>query len=201
MLYFSHNEIMKEKEIEVYYPKNQTAWRNWLQKNHDTKQSVWLVFYNKSSSKPSISWSEAVDEALCFGWIDSKKIAIDTETSHQFFSRRKAKSTWSKINKLKVERLIAEGLMTRLGFESIETAKQNGSWSILDEVEELVIPKDLEKAFKTNPGSKDFFLSLSKSVRKMMLAWIVLAKQAETRQKRITEIATHAAQKLKPKQF
>jgi uncharacterized protein YdeI (YjbR/CyaY-like superfamily) len=195
------NYTMPEKEIAIYYPKNQAAWRKWLQKNHRTEQSVWLVFYNKASSKPTITWSDAVDEALCFGWIDSKKVSIDAETSHQFFSRRKAKSTWSKINKIKIERLIAGGLMTEAGFEIIETAKQNGSWTILDDVEELIIPKDLEKAFKSMPGSKAFFLSLSRSVRKMMLAWIVLAKQTETRQKRINEIALLTSQKLKPKQF
>jgi uncharacterized protein YdeI (YjbR/CyaY-like superfamily) len=91
--------------------------------------------------------------------------------------------------------------MTQAGYESIETAKQNGSWTILDDVEELEIPKDLEKEFKTKQGSKDFFLSLSKSVRKGILQWLVLAKRPETRQKRICEIAELAAKKLKPKQF
>jgi uncharacterized protein YdeI (YjbR/CyaY-like superfamily) len=192
---------MQENNIDVFYPKSKLEWRKWLQKNHQSKQSVWLVFYNKSSTKPTISWSEAVDEALCFGWIDSKKIAIDTETSHQFFSKRKAKSTWSKINKNKIANLITDGLMAEAGLQSIEVAKQNGSWTILDEVEELIIPKDLEKAFKSYPGSKEFFLSLSKSTKKGFLQWIVLAKLPETRQKRIGEIAELASQKLKPKQF
>lgn len=192
---------MKESEIEVFYPKNLAAWRKWLEKNHSSKSSVWLVFYNKASAIPSISWSEAVDMALCFGWIDSKKIAIDKEKSHQFFSKRKAKSTWSKINKEKVIKLIDAGHMTEAGLISIEIAKQNGSWTILDDVEELIIPKDLEKEFKKHPGSKDFFLSLSKSVKKGMLQWLVLAKRPETRQNRISEIAQMAAQKLKPKQF
>ncbi|MGL6268155.1 MAG: YdeI/OmpD-associated family protein, partial [Chitinophagaceae bacterium] len=159
---------------------------------------VWLVFYSKSSGKTSISWSNAVDEALCFGWIDSKKIKIDKETSHQFFSKRKPKSTWSKINKNKVEFLIERGLMTEAGFTSIETARQNGSWTILDEVEALIIPADLEAAFSVKPNSKEFFLSLSKSVRKIMLTWIVLARTTETRQKRITEIVERAEIKLKP---
>lgn len=188
-------------ETEVFYPTNLTAWRKWLAKNHLSKQSVWLVFYSKSSRKKSITWSEAVDIALCFGWIDSKKIKIDHETSHQFFSKRKSHSTWSKINKEKVQQLIESGQMTPAGYESIETAKQNGSWTILDEVEELVIPKDLDKAFKKYKGSKDYFLSLSKSVRKIMLSWIVLAKRTETRQKRIDEIAKSAGQKQKPKQL
>lgn len=192
---------MKEEEIEIFYPKNLVAWRKWLEKNHVSKSSVWLVFYNKASAIPTISWSEAVDMALCFGWIDSKKIAIDKEKSHQFFSKRKAKSTWSKTNKEKVLKLIDAGHMTEAGLISIQIAKQNGSWTILDDVEELIIPKDLEKEFKKQPGSKDFFLSLSKSAKKGMLQWLVLAKRPETRQKRISEIVQLAAQKLKPKQF
>ncbi|MBL7971948.1 MAG: YdeI/OmpD-associated family protein [Prolixibacteraceae bacterium] len=185
-------------KIEIFYPTSPTAWRKWLEKNHPSKQAVWLVFYNKSSSRQSVSWSDAVDVALCFGWIDSKKIKIDENTSHQFFSRRKPNSTWSKINKEKVQKLIDNGLMTPAGYESIETAKQNGTWTILDEVEELIIPQDLEKAFKKHKGSKEFFLSLSKTSKKMMLQWIVLAKQPETRQKRIAEIAENAERSLKP---
>ncbi len=186
-------------EVEIFYPSSLTDWRKWLDKNHLTKQAVWLVFYNKGSGKKSITWSDAVDVALCFGWIDSKKIKIDTETSHQYFSRRKAKSTWSKINKAKIAKLIEEGLITESGYESIEIAKKNGSWTILDEVEELLIPRDLEAKFKSNPNSKDFFQSLSRSVRKAILQWIVLARRPETRQNRITEIVELAAQKQKPK--
>lgn len=185
-------------KIEIFYPTSPTTWRKWLEKNHPSKQAVWLVFYNKSSSRQSVSWSDAVDVALCFGWIDSKKIKIDEDTSHQFFSRRKPNSTWSKINKEKVQKLIDNGLMTPAGYESIETAKQNGTWTILDEVEELIIPQDLEKAFKKHKGSKEFFLSLSKTSKKMMLQWIVLAKQPETRQRRIAEIAENAERSLKP---
>ncbi len=189
------------KETEKYYPKSQTAWRQWLAKNHMSKQAVWLVSYTKVSKRPTISWSEAVDVALCYGWIDSKKIKIDDETSHQFFCKRKPKSTWSKINKQKVQQLIESGLMTEAGLSCIEIAKQNGSWTILDEVEELIIPKDLEKAFRKHKGSKDYFLSLSKSIKKILLSWIALARRPETRQKRIDEIAEHAGQKKRPNQF
>lgn len=185
-------------KTEVFYPKSQTEWRQWLTENHISKQSVWLVYYTKASDKPSIAWSNAVDEALCFGWIDSRKIKIDEETSHQFFSKRKPKSTWSKINKEKVRQLISNGQMTQAGLDCIEIAKQNGSWTILDDVEELIIPDDLEQAFVKHKGSKDFFLSLSRSTRKMMLASIVFARRPETRQKRIDEIALLAGQKKKP---
>lgn len=190
---------MQKKEIEIFYPISLTDWRKWLEKNHLSKQAVWLVFYNKNSDKKSITWSESVDVALCFGWIDSKKIKIDKETSHQFFSKRKVNSTWSKINKGKVRQLIDNGLMTEAGYKSIEIAKQNGSWTILDDVEELIIPKDLKAELKSKPVAKDYFQNLSKSAKKAMLQWLVLAKRPETRQKRMAEIVELADQKLKPK--
>ena len=192
---------MSETEIGSFYPSSKEEWRKWLQKYHSKKQSVWLIYYKKASGIPTISWSEAVDEALCFGWVDSKKKPIDGEKYMQFFSRRKLNGTWSVINKKKTEQLIEQGLMSKAGFESIEAARKNGSWTIFDQPETLEIPKDLEKEFKTRPGSKDFFTSLSKSARKSILQWLVLAKRPETRQKRISEIAELAAQKKKPKQF
>ncbi len=182
---------MKKNNIEIFYPKSQTDWRKWLEKNHLLKQTVWLLFYNKSSNKKSISWSDAVDVALCFGWIDSKKIKVDNESSQQFFSKRKPNSTWSKINKTKVEKLIEQGLMADAGFASIEIAKQNGSWNILDAVEELIIPADLEIALLNKPNAKEHFLSLSKSTKKLFLAKLVFAKTTQTRQKRIEEIIQH----------
>lgn len=194
-------QSMSKKEAETFYPPDRLAWREWLQENHDKKQSVWLICYKMKANVPTISWSDAVDEALCFGWIDSTRKSLDDEKFIQFFTRRKPSSTWSKVNKEKVQKLIDTGLMTKAGLKSIEIAKQNGNWNILDEVEELIIPKDLEKEFKARPGSKKFFIGLSKSVQKMMLQWIVVAKQPTTREKRIVEIAEHAAQGLKPKQF
>ena len=148
---------------------------------------------------PAVSWSEAVDEALCFGWIDSTKRPIDEEKYMQYYGKRKPTSTWSKVNKEKVEKLIADGRMTSAGLESIKIAKQNGSWNILDTVEALIIPDDLEKAFKTTPGSRDFFLALSKSAKKSILHWLVMAKRPETRQKRIKETVESAGQHLLPK--
>jgi uncharacterized protein YdeI (YjbR/CyaY-like superfamily) len=192
---------MEKKDTATFCPANRLQWRRWLQKNHAKEQSVWLIYYKKKANISTITWSEAVDEALCFGWIDSTARPIDDEKFMQFFTRRKPNSVWSKINKEKVQRLIDEGLMTQAGYESIEVAKQNGCWSILDKVEALEIPADLAKEFKSYPGSKAYFLSLSRSARKSMLQWLVLAKRPETRQKRITEIASLAARKLKPKQF
>lgn len=192
---------MQEKPIEIFYPKNRNAWRSWLSKNHDSKQSVWLIYYKKNSGKPTVKYSDAVDEALCFGWIDSKVKPIDEEKFMQFFCKRKPTGTWSKINKEKIQQLIEMGLMTKAGYEIIETAKANGSWTILDEVEALIIPADLEKEFKKWPGAKKYFLQISRTDKRNVLQWLVLAKKSETRQKRITEIAELAAQGLKPKQF
>ncbi len=183
----------------VFYPQDRTAWRRWLEKNHQTEQAVWLVYYTKKSNIASISWREAVDEALCFGWIDSTRKTIDDSSFMQLFSKRKPKSMWSRINKEKVQQLIDGGRMTQAGYACIAAAKQNGSWTILDEIEDLAIPKDLEDAFKHQKGSRDFFLGLSKSTRKMILSWIILAKRQETRRKRIAEIAECAGQQLKPR--
>ncbi|WP_207420317.1 YdeI/OmpD-associated family protein [Desertivirga brevis] len=192
---------MKETPVETFYPASRQEWREWLKENHKSKEAVWILQYRKNTNKPSISWSEAVDEALCFGWIDSIRKSIDKESFIQFFCPRKARSAWSKINKAKVEQLINEGLMTEAGYKAIETAKENGSWTILDEVEELLIPAELERQFESNPGSKEYFITLSKSVRKMILQWVAVAKRPETREKRVREVAELAAKKQRPKQF
>ena len=190
-----------EKEIETICPKNRQEWREWLQENHDKKQSVWLIYYKKKSNILTVTYSEAVDEALCFGWIDSKAKPLDEEKFMQFFSRRKAKSVWSRINKEKIERLINEGLMTTAGYHIIEIAKQNGFWTILDEAEALTIPRDLNEAFQNRPNAKNYFSGLSRSDKRNILQWLLLAKKQETRQKRISEIIELACQNQKPKQF
>ncbi|WP_028979742.1 YdeI/OmpD-associated family protein [Sporocytophaga myxococcoides] len=192
---------MSEKEPETYCPKSRTDWRKWLEKNHQSKQSVWLVYYKTSTKVPSLTWSEAVDEALCFGWIDSTKKTIDKERYMQYFSKRKPDSTWSKINKDKVARLIQNNLMTKAGLDSINTAKQNGTWDIMQDIEELIIPEDLTIELNKYESSMDFFQSQSKSIKITMMHWVVTAKRIETRKKRIEEIARMAAKGMRPKQF
>ena len=189
------------KDIEDYCPYDKQDWRKWLELNHSKKDAIWLIFYKKKSPNHNLSWGESVDEALCFGWIDSVKKTIDTEKYIQYFSRRKAKSNWSKINKDKVKILIEQGLMEAAGSKSIEIAKENGSWIFLDEVEALLIPEDLKREFVNYKGSMEYFDSLSKSVKKILLHWVVSAKRKETRQKRILEIVENASNNLKPKQF
>jgi len=190
---------MQKEEVKIIYAESPTAWRTWLEKFHQSEQAVWLVFYTKASGKPTLTWSEAVDVALCFGWIDSKKVKASTDSAHQLFSRRKPKSTWSKINKAKLAVLIEKGLLTESGYRSIEIAKQNGSWTILDEVEELIIPNDLHQELNSNPDAFVYFLSLSRSVRKAILQWLVLARRAETRIKRMNEIVEAASKCQRPK--
>ncbi|MDQ0641256.1 uncharacterized protein YdeI (YjbR/CyaY-like superfamily) [Pedobacter sp. W3I1] len=191
----------KVKDIETFCPGSIKEWRNWLAAYHDLKLSVWLVYGKKGSGLPSITWSEAVDEALCFGWIDSIKKPIDGEKFMQFFCKRKANSVWSKINKEKVKRLLAQELIEKAGLEAIKRAKQNGSWTALDAVETLKIPKDLALEFKNRKEAKIFFLGLSKSVKKAILQWIMLAKKSETRQNRILELVKSSSENILPKQF
>lgn len=191
----------REGELDTIQPQSRAEWRTWLQENHATKSSIWLVYSKKIANTPSVAYSDAVDEALCFGWIDSKAKPIDALRYMQFFCPRKPNSVWSRINKAKIERLIAAGLMTDAGLAVIERAKANGSWTILDAAEDLIVPADLDAALLAQGDAKAYFTGLSRSDQRNILQWLVLAKRAETRQKRITEIAELASQKLKPKQF
>lgn len=190
---------MAEKEIDTICPTNRQHWREWLQEHHAEKQSVWLIYPKRKSGIPGITWREAVDEALCFGWIDSRAKPVDAYSYMQFFSQRKPKSAWSTINKEKAQQLIGEGLMTPAGFKSIETAKQNGSWTMLDEVEARVIPADLAEAFQRRPNAGSYFARLSRSDKRTILQWLVFAKRVKTRQNRIIELVELADQGLKPK--
>jgi len=191
--------IITGNNIETFCPIDRHAWRAWLQEHHEKEKSVWLIFFKNKADLPRLTWSEAVDEALCFGWIDSIAKPVDEKSYMRFFSRRKPNSVWSAINKEKVEKLIKNGQMMQAGLDCIETARQNGSWIILDTIESLIIPPDLAKAFQESPEAENYFLNLSRSDRKNILQWLVLAKKEYTRQKRITEIVELAAQHIKPK--
>ena len=193
--------MMPTSEPALFCPTSPQHWREWLHAHHATQQSVWLVYYKKKANQPTLTWSQAVDEALCFGWIDSQAKPIDGERYRQYFSRRKATSGWSQVNKEKVAQLMAKGRMTQTGFDSIAIAQQNGSWTLLDEATALLLPADLALALQNIPAASSYFLSLSKSARRDMLQWVALAKRPATRQRRIAEIVAMAAQQLKPKQF
>ncbi|MDR6197635.1 YdeI/OmpD-associated family protein [Siphonobacter sp. SORGH_AS_0500] len=187
------------KEVETFYPRSREQWREWLSQHHASQQSVWMVCYKKKSGMPTVSWSDAVEEALCFGWIDSQRKSVDAETFIQFFCRRKPKSGWSKVNKENIKRLTEQGLMTPAGLACIEAAQKDGSWTMLDEVEAGIFPSDLTAALENHPLAQRFLESLSKSNKRAILLWLVMAKRKETRQSRIAEIITDAEQGRKPK--
>jgi len=163
------------------------TWRAWLSSNHETSPGVWLIFYKAKSGKPSIDWGTAVDEALCFGWIDSKVVSLDEERYEQYFTKRKPGSPWSKLNKEKIAALEAEDRLAEQGRAAIEAAKADGSWSMMDEAEALIIPDDLAELL--DGSSLETFRSFSPSRQRNVLAWIVLAKREDTRTRRIQQTA------------
>ena len=189
------------KNIEEYCLKSRKDWRDWLEQNHKKTNAIWLIFHRKNTPDFNLSWSESVDEALCFGWIDSTKKTIDDKRYKQYFCKRKEKSNWSKVNKKKVKTLIEQGLMMEAGYKSIDIAKENGSWTFLDSIEKLTIPDDLDKELAKHSQSSEYFNSLSKSIRKGMLYWVASAKRPETRKRRIKEIVENASLQQRPKHF
>ncbi len=187
-----------ESKLETFQAKNRQQWRKWLEENHKDYVGIWLIYYKVKSGKPSIKYSEAVQEALCFGWIDSKVKSLDSERYMQVFTPRRPKSVWSKLNKQYIQELIKEGLMTEAGLQKIELAKQDGSWTKLDAIEELIVPTDLQEALAANITAKKYFESLSKSSKKNLLFWIETAKRSDTRLKRIEKTINSAAQNKNP---
>lgn len=181
----------------TFYAQDRSEWRKWLEKNHATSDRVWLVYYKKGSGKPSVSYDEAVEEALCFGWIDSRVNVLDDERYMQIFTPRKPKSSWSKLNKQRVEQLIQNGLMTAAGLEKIASAKTDGSWSALDAIENLQLSADFLEALNANMTAYENFMAFSTSTKKNIVRWIESAKRPETRLKRIEETVILAAQNIK----
>lgn len=192
---------MEKDGVKTFHAHDRSAWRQWLAENHASEKSVWLIIYKKSSSTPSVYYDEAVDEALCFGWIDSKPNKRDEESFFQFFAKRNPKSKWSGVNKKKVEKLIAQGLMTEAGLKMIELAKASGTWDALNDVENVVIPNDLQQAFDKNATAKVHWEAFPRSTKRGILEWISNAKRPETRQKRIEETVTLAAQNIRANQY
>lgn len=171
---------------------SRAAWRRWLRSNHESASGVWLQFYKKNAARASVTYVEAVEEALCFGWIDSLVKSLDEQSYIQLFTPRKQKSAWSRSNKERVERLIAAGLMTPAGLEKIELARRNGSWESLDSVEALEIPDDLRRALARNRKARENFEKLSPSRKKQFLYRVSGARRPETRRKRIREVIVAA---------
>lgn len=176
-----------EERPELYF-ETENAWREWLLKNHDSSGGVYLILYRVNFGTASMRWEEAVRVALCFGWIDSTAKRIDDQKRKQLFTPRNPKSVWSRVNKSHIEDLRAQGLMHESGLKKIEAAKKDGSWTTLDDVENMVIPQDLMAAFNAHPVAYENYKAFSRSYRKSYLYWLNSAKRTETREKRIAEI-------------
>lgn len=178
---------------ERFQPASLDEWRNWLQAHHRRPSGVWLVTWRAGSGGPRISYEESVEQALCFGWVDSRPKALDAERTMLWFAPRKARSGWSRPNKQRVERLRAAGLMTPAGTAVVEAAKADGSWTRLDAVEDLIVPDDLGAALDAHPPAREHWDAFPRSVRRGILEWIVQAKRSATRAKRVAETAEMAA--------
>jgi len=187
------NQLL-EKEI---YFKNRKEWRKWLLENHNLSKGIYLIFYKIDSGKEGMRWEEAVQEALCFGWIDSTVKKIDNERRKQRFTPRRSKSGWSKLNKKYIENLILNKLMHKSGLEKIKIAKKDGSWASRDDIENLIIPNDLKKKFDKNKIAFNNFQAFSRTYKKAYLYWLYSAKREETKNKRVFEIVKLCEQNIK----
>jgi uncharacterized protein YdeI (YjbR/CyaY-like superfamily) len=177
------------------------GWREWLLLNHTTASGVWLITYKKAVAEKYIAYADTVEEALCFGWVDSKPGKVDAQRSKLYFTPRKPKSAWAKPNKIRIEKLLAAGLMYPAGLKAVEIAKQNGTWTLLDDIEEYVCPPDLAVALSKNNTAQSYFEAFPQGVKKTIYQWIILAKRPETRAKRIAETVSLAGKNIRANQY
>lgn len=174
-------------------PSSRAEWRQWLATHHASAPGVWLVYFKKASGQPSVTYPEAVEEALCFGWIDSHPRKLDADRSQLLFTPRKPKSGWSKVNKERLERLEAAGQLRPAGLAAIARARQNGAWESLDAAEAGLVPGDLAAALAADEAATRSFAAFSPSARKGVLTWVLGARQPETRARRVAETVRMAA--------
>lgn len=180
-------------DLESFHAETVEGWSAWLEANHDSSPGVWLVGWRSATGRPSVGYDDAVCEALRFGWIDSTVRKLDEERTAQRYTPRRKGSMWSRPNKRRIARLEREGRLEEAGRRVIDAAKADGSWRILDDVEDLIVPADLTAAFRRHVGATKAWRSFPAGARKQMLTWIATAKRPETRSKRIEEIAAKAA--------
>ncbi len=184
---------------ELYF-KTDTEWRNWLHQNHNSEKGAYLIFYKVDHDRDSMRWEEAVKVALCYGWIDSTVKSLGNGKRRQYFTPRNQKSVWSALNKKYIKQLVKDNLMHQSGLETIEIAKQNGSWTALDAVEKGIIPEDLQEAFNTNTEAFNNYQNFAPSYRKSYLYWLNQAKREATRLHRIENIITFCKQNKKTRE-
>jgi uncharacterized protein YdeI (YjbR/CyaY-like superfamily) len=185
--------MVTPRQSERFHAETLAEWRAWLAVNHLASNGIWLVMWKAGTGRPRIGYEEAVEEALAFGWVDSKGAALDDERTMLWFTRRKASSPWSLTNKERIARLEASGRIADAGRGAVRAAKANGMWTILDDAQNLIVPDDLAAALDGEPGAREHWDTFNASSRRSVLEWIVLAKRPETRQKRIAETARKAA--------
>jgi uncharacterized protein YdeI (YjbR/CyaY-like superfamily) len=189
---------LPENALEV---PSRAAWRAWLRVNHARPTGLWVVTWKKASGGSHVSYAELVEEALCFGWVDSKPRALDAKRSMLWLAPRKKGSAWSKLNKTRVATLTAAGLMHAAGLARVAAAKKDGSWALLDAVEALRVPEDLAAALAAHGEAARHFDAFPRSVKRSILEWVAQAKTPPTRLKRITETATLAAKNVRAHQW
>jgi uncharacterized protein YdeI (YjbR/CyaY-like superfamily) len=176
------------KKLRELYLLSRGEWREWLRHNHDTEKEIWLIYYKKHTGKPSIPYDDSVEEALCFGWIDSIIKRIDDEKFVRKFTPRKTKSRWSEANKKRALKMIEQGKMTETGLARIREAKKSGEWSKPPSSRgELVLPSYMEAALARNKKAEENFRNLAKSYKRHFIGWVTSAKREETRRRRLAE--------------
>ena len=180
-------------DAERFEPASAQDWGDWLARNHDHVAGVWLVTPRRTTDRQTVDYDTAVVEALRFGWVDATVKTLDEHRAMQWFAPRKPTSGWASSNKKRIERLRAEGRLEPAGERAVRIAHENGTWTMYDDVESLVVPPDLEAALGARPGAREAWDGFSRSARQLMLVWLVQAKRAETREKRVLEIAEKAA--------
>jgi uncharacterized protein YdeI (YjbR/CyaY-like superfamily) len=174
------------------HPLTRAEWRAWLEKYHMRGGGVWLITYKKATGMSRMEYDEAVEEALCFGWVDSKPNKLDDERSLLWFAPRKPGTGWSRPNKERVARLIGAGLMAPAGLAKVEAAQADGSWNALDAVEALELPADLEQALTVDPAAQRYWDAFPRSVKRGILEWIASAKTSSTRRARVDDVLAPA---------
>lgn len=192
---------MKQLPENMLQPASRDEWRRWLSANHAEGSGVWLVLFKKATGRQTYTFNDAVEEALCFGWIDSLPRALDDSRSMLYFAPRKKGSGWSRVNKARIAKMEAADKMMPAGRAKIDAAKADGSWTRLDAIENLEIPDDLAKALADHPPAATHFGAFPRSVKRGILEWILNAKRPATREKRIMETATLAARNERANQW
>ncbi|MDZ7929616.1 YdeI/OmpD-associated family protein [Rhodococcus sp. NPDC076796] len=177
----------------IVHAETRTQWRTWLANNHTSTRGVWLCSWRSTTDRPRCPYPEAVEEAICFGWIDSTNTVLDNERSLQLFTPRRPKSQWTRLNRKRAAEMEDRGLMTDAGRRAIAAAKSNGWWTISDQVEDLEEPPELATALDANPQARSNWDGFPPSARKQMLWWIVSAARDDTRSGRIAQVVADAA--------